>query len=123
MKDWALEHGATHYTHWFQPMTGLTAEKHDAFLSPTADGRCSASFPGKCSSRVSRTLLPSRPAASVRRLSPRLHGVGPTSPVFLLGDEYGRKTLYIPTVFYSYTGEALDRKTPLMALLWSRFPH
>ena len=115
MKDWALEHGATHYTHWFQPMTGLTAEKHDAFLSPTADGQVFGEFSGKM-------LIKGEPDASSFpsggiRSTFEARGYtawDPTSPVFLLGDEYGRKTLYIPTVFYSYTGEALDRKTPLM---------
>ena len=115
MKDWALEHGATHYTHWFQPMTGLTAEKHDAFLSPTPDGQVFGEFSGKM-------LIKGEPDASSFpsggiRSTFEARGYtawDPTSPVFLLGDDYGRKTLYIPTVFYSYTGEALDRKTPLM---------
>ena len=62
MKDWAIEMGATHYTHWFHPMTGLTAEKHDAFLSPAADGQVISEFSGKCSSVVNRTPLPSLPA-------------------------------------------------------------
>ena len=115
MKDWALEHGATHYTHWFQPMTGITAEKHDAFLSPTPDGQVFGEFSGKM-------LIKGEPDASSFpsggiRSTFEARGYtawDPTSPVFLLGDDYGRKTLYIPTVFYSYTGEALDRKTPLM---------
>lgn len=115
MKDWALEHGATHYTHWFQPMTGLTAEKHDAFLSPTPDGQVFGEFSGKM-------LIKGEPDASSFpsggiRSTFEARGYtawDPTSPVFLLGDDHGRKTLYIPTVFYSYTGEALDRKTPLM---------
>ena len=115
MKDWALEHGATHYTHWFQPMTGLTAEKHDAFLSPSPDGQVFGEFSGKM-------LIKGEPDASSFpsggiRSTFEARGYtawDPTSPVFLLGDDHGRKTLYIPTVFYSYTGEALDRKTPLM---------
>ena len=115
MKDWALEHGATHYTHWFQPMTGLTAEKHDAFLSPTTDGQVFGEFSGKM-------LIQGEPDASSFpsggiRATFEARGYtawDPTSPAFVLGDDGGRKTLYIPTVFYSYTGEALDRKTPLM---------
>ncbi len=109
MKDWAVSRGATHYTHWFQPMTGLTAEKHDAFLQPV-DGRMISSFSGK-------TLLSGEPDASSfpsggLRSTFEARGYtawDPTSPVFLIG-----RTLHIPTVFYSYTGEALDRKVPLL---------
>ncbi len=109
MKDWAVSRGATHYTHWFQPMTGLTAEKHDAFLQPV-DGRMISSFSGK-------TLLSGEPDASSfpsggLRSTFEARGYtawDPTSPVFLIGH-----TLHIPTMFYSYTGEALDRKVPLL---------
>ena len=115
MKDWAIEKGAAYYTHWFQPMTGLTAEKHDAFLAPTADGQVFGEFSGKM-------LIQGEPDASSFpsggiRATFEARGYtawDPTSPAFVLGDDDGRKTLYIPTVFYSYTGEALDRKTPLM---------
>ncbi len=109
MKDWAVSRGATHYTHWFQPMTGLTAEKHDAFLQPV-DGRMISSFSGK-------TLLSGEPDASSfpsggLRSTFEARGYtawDPTSPVFLIG-----RTLHVPTMFYSYTGEALDRKVPLL---------
>ncbi len=109
MKDWAVSRGATHFTHWFQPMTGLTAEKHDAFLQPV-DGRMISSFSGK-------TLLSGEPDASSfpsggLRSTFEARGYtawDPTSPVFLIGH-----TLHIPTMFFSYTGEALDRKVPLL---------
>ncbi len=114
MKDWAIEHGATHYTHWFQPMTGLTAEKHDAFMTPTEDGHVINEFSGK-------TLISGEPDASSFpsggiRSTFEARGYtawDPTSPVFLLEGPLGN-TLHIPTIFYSYTGEALDRKIPLM---------
>ncbi|WP_077073511.1 glutamine synthetase III [Mailhella massiliensis] len=109
MKDWAVARGATHYTHWFHPLTGLTAEKHDAFLQ-CVDGRMISSFSGK-------TLLSGEPDASSfpsggLRSTFEARGYtawDPTSPVFLIG-----RTLHIPTMFYSYTGEALDRKVPLL---------
>ena len=109
MKDWAVSRGATHYTHWFHPLTGLTAEKHDAFLQPV-DGRMISSFSGK-------TLLSGEPDASSfpsggLRSTFEARGYtawDPTSPVFLIG-----RTLHVPTMFYSYTGEALDRKVPLL---------
>ena len=109
MKDWAVSRGATHYTHWFHPLTGLTAEKHDAFLQPV-DGKMISSFSGK-------TLLSGEPDASSfpsggLRSTFEARGYtawDPTSPVFLIGH-----TLHIPTMFYSYTGEALDRKVPLL---------
>ncbi len=109
MKDWAVARGATHYTHWFHPLTGLTAEKHDAFLQ-SVDGRMISSFSGK-------TLLSGEPDASSfpsggLRSTFEARGYtawDPTSPVFLIG-----RTLHIPTMFYSYTGEALDRKVPLL---------
>lgn len=115
MKDWAIEHGATHYTHWFQPMTGLTAEKHDAFLAPTPDGQVFSEFSGKMLIRGEPDAS-SFPSGGIRSTfeARGYTAWDPTAPVFLMGDEEGQKTLYIPTVFYSYTGEALDRKTPLM---------
>lgn len=114
MKDWAMERGATHYTHWFQPMTGTTAEKHDTFLTPTADGQVISQFSGDM-------LIQGQPDASSfpsggLRSTFEARGYtswDPTSPAFLVSGPLGR-TLYIPTVFYSYTGESLDRKTPLL---------
>jgi glutamine synthetase len=114
MKDWALEKGATHFTHWFQPMTGVTAEKHDAFISPTADGRVILEFSGK-------ELVKGEPDASSfpsggLRATFEARGYtawDATSPAFLKEDTAG-VTLCIPTVFASYTGEALDKKTPLL---------
>ncbi|GAB1409357.1 glutamine synthetase III [Desulfovibrionales bacterium] len=121
MKDWAIEHGATHYTHWFQPMTGCTAEKHDAFLTPmvSAEGVTAVihEFSGKM-------LIKGEPDASSfpsggLRSTFEARGYtawDPTSPAFLLEHSRG-KTLYIPSVFLSYTGESLDRKTPLLRSL------
>jgi glutamine synthetase len=114
LKDWAVEHGATHYTHWFQPMTGITAEKHDSFLNPTFDGRAVAEFSG-------RELVQGEPDASSfpsggMRSTFEARGYtawDPTSPPFLLVTE-GGTTLVIPTAFVSWTGEALDKKTPLL---------
>ena len=114
LKDWAVEHGATHYTHWFQPMTGITAEKHDSFLSPTADGRAVAEFSGK-------ELIKGEPDASSfpsggMRSTFEARGYtawDPTSPPWLLVTPNGT-TLVIPTAFVSWTGEALDQKTPLL---------
>ncbi len=114
LRDWAVEHGATHYTHWFQPMTGITAEKHDAFLSPTADGRAVAEFNG-------RELVKGEPDASSfpsggMRSTFEARGYtawDPTSPPWLLVTPNGT-TLVIPTAFVSWTGEALDKKTPLL---------
>src|SRR6478735_4654379 len=113
-KDWAVEHGATHYTHWFQPLTGITAEKHDSFLSPTADGRAVAEFSGK-------ELVKGEPDASSfpsggMRSTFEARGYtawDPTSPPWLLVTPNGT-TLVIPTAFVSWTGEALDTKTPLL---------
>ena len=110
MKDWAVEHGATHYTHWFQPMTGITAEKHDSFISPAGDGRVIMEFSGK-------ELVQGEPDASSLpsgglRATFEARGYtawDPTAYAFIKGS-----TLYIPTVFCSYSGEALDQKTPLM---------
>lgn len=114
MKDWAIEKGATHYTHWFQPMTGITAEKHDAFISPTDDGKAIMEFSGK-------ELIKGEPDASSfpsgglrGTFEARGYSVWDcTSPAFLKEDA-GGVTLCIPTAFCSYTGEALDKKTPLL---------
>ena len=110
MKEWALEHGATHFTHWFQPMTGITAEKHDSFLSPTDTGEAIMEFSGK-------ELVKGEPDASSfpsggLRATFEARGYtawDPTSFAFIKGH-----TLYIPTAFCSYSGEALDKKTPLL---------
>jgi len=115
MKDWALEKGATHFTHWFQPMTGLTAEKHDAFISPTPDGKVIMEFSGK-------ELIQGEPDASSFpsggiRATFEARGYTAwdcTSPAFIREDKNGNVTLTIPTAFYSYTGESLDKKTPLL---------
>lgn len=114
MKEWALEHGATHYTHWFQPMTGVTAEKHDSFLSPATDSKPVLEFSGK-------ELIKGEPDASSfpsggLRATNEARGYTAwdcTSPAFLQEDAAG-VTLCIPTAFCSYTGEALDKKTPLL---------
>jgi glutamine synthetase len=114
MKDWALENGATHYTHWFQPLTGLTAEKHDSFYGPTADGTAMAEFSGK-------ELIQGEPDASSFptggiRATFEARGYtawDPTSPAFLLENPNGA-LLCIPTAFASWTGEALDHKIPLL---------
>ena len=110
MKEWALEHGATHYTHWFQPMTNFTAEKHDSFISPTVDGQVIMDFSGK-------ELVKGEPDAASfpsggLRATFEARGYtawDPTSPAFIKD-----RTLYIPTAFCSYSGEALDKKTPLL---------
>ena len=110
MKEWATENGATHYTHWFQPMTNVTAEKHDSFISPTGDGQVIMDFSGK-------ELVKGEPDASSfpsGGLRATFEAGGytawdPTSPAFIKD-----KTLYIPTAFCSYSGEALDKKTPLL---------
>ncbi|MDR2819219.1 MAG: glutamine synthetase III [Desulfovibrio sp.] len=114
MKDWAIERGATHYTHWFHPMTGLTAEKHDAFLSPTADGQVISEFSGKMliSGEPDASSFPSggiRSTFEARGYT----AWDPSVPAFIIDASYGA-TLHIPTYFYSYSGEALDRKIPLM---------
>ena len=110
MKDWAIERGATHFTHWFQPMTGITAEKHDAFIAPTRDGAAIMEFSG-------RELIKGEPDASSvpsggLRATFEARGYtawDPTSFAFVKDD-----TLYIPTAFCSYNGEILDKKTPLL---------
>lgn len=114
MKDWAIEKGATHYTHWFQPLNGVTAEKHESFISPTGSGRVIMEFSGK-------ELIQGEPDASSFpsggiRTTFEARGYtawDATSPAFLKEDTTG-VTLYIPTAFYSYTGDALDKKTPLL---------
>ncbi len=110
MKDWAVEKGVTHYTHWFHPMTGLSAEKHDSFISPTDNGKIIMEFSGK-------ELIKGEPDASSfpsggLRATFEARGYtawDPTSPAFIKDN-----TLYIPTAFCSYTGEILDKKTPLL---------
>lgn len=110
MKEWAVEHGATHFTHWFQPMTGFTAEKHDSFITPIGDGEIIMDFSGK-------ELIKGEPDASSfpsggLRATFEARGYtawDPTSPAFIKD-----RTLYIPTAFCSYSGEALDKKTPLL---------
>ena len=113
MKEWAISRGATHYTHWFQPLTGSTAEKHDSFISPTSDGRAIEKFDG--------TLLvqqepdaSSFPSGGIRNtFEARGYTLwDPTSPAFVWGE-----TLCIPTIFISYTGYALDNKMPLLKAL------
>ena len=110
MKDWAIEHGATHYTHWFQPLTGVTSEKHDSFISPTKDGRVIMEFSGK-------ELVKGEPDASSfpsggLRATAEARGYtawDPTSYAFVKDE-----VLCIPTAFCSYSGEVLDEKTPLL---------
>jgi glutamine synthetase len=114
MKDWAIEHGATHYTHLFQPMTGLTAEKHDSFLVPTGSGQAIAEFSGKelVKGEPDASSFPSgglRATFEARGYT----GWDPTSPAYIRETPNGA-TLVIPTVFVSWTGEALDKKTPLL---------
>ena len=114
MKEWALSHGASHYTHWFIPMTGGSAEKHDTFLEPTSTGSALAEFDGK-------TMIKGEPDASSfpsggTRATFEARGYtawDPTSPAFIMKEVNGA-TLYIPTAFVSYTEEALDHKTPLL---------
>ncbi len=115
MKDWAVERGATHYTHWFQPLTGFTAEKHDSFIAPADDGSVIMEFSGK-------QLIQGEPDASSfpsggLRMTAEARGYTAwdcTSPAFLKEDAVGNVTLCIPTAFCSYKGEALDKKTPLL---------
>ena len=110
MKQWAIEKGATHYTHWFQPMTGITAEKHDSFIAPSGDGQVIMEFSGKA-------LVCGEPDASSfpsggLRATFEARGYtawDPTSFAFVRDN-----SLYIPTCFFSYTGAALDMKTPLL---------
>ena len=118
MKDWAVERGATHYTHWFQPMTGATAEKHDAFLTPEPGTDAIINeFSGKMLSKGEPDAS-SFPSGGIRSTfeARGYTAWDPTSPAFLMENSSG-KTLYIPCVFLSYTGESLDRKTPLLRSL------
>ena len=114
MKEWAVEHGATHYTHWFQPLTGTTAEKHDAFISPQEDGSVIMELRGKELTRGEPDAS-SFPSGGIRAVfEARGYTMWDvTSPAFLY-DNGGTRTLCIPTAFCSYTGEALDEKTPLL---------
>ena len=110
MKDWAIEHGATHFTHWFQPLTGVTAEKHDAFLTPVGGGKAIMEFSGK-------ELIKGEPDASSfpsggLRATFEARGYTAWDPASYAFIKDG--SLYIPTAFCSYTGEALDTKTPLL---------
>lgn len=114
MKDWAIERGATHFTHWFQPLTGLTAEKHDSFISPRPDGSVLLEFSGK-------ELIQGEPDASSfpngglrATFEARGYTAWDTSSPAVVKDLQGVKTLTIPTAFISYTGEALDKKVPLL---------
>jgi glutamine synthetase len=114
LKDWAIEQGASHYTHWFQPMTGITAEKHDSFYAPSADGRSMAEFSGKELSRGEPDAS-SFPSGGMRSTfeARGYTAWDPTSPPWLLQNG-NSVTLVIPTAFVSWTGEALDKKTPLL---------
>lgn len=114
MKEWSMERGATHYTHWFQPMTGLTAEKHDSFLAPTEAGTAIAEFSGKELVRGEPDAS-SFPSGGIRATfeARGYTAWDPTSPAFILENPNGT-TLCIPTAFCSWTGEALDKKTPLL---------
>jgi glutamine synthetase len=114
MRDWAIEKGATHYTHWFQPMTGLTAEKHDSFLAPSEDGLAILEFSGKELVRGEPDAS-SFPSGGIRATfeARGYTAWDPTSPAFILENPNGT-TLCIPTAFCSWTGEALDKKTPLL---------
>src|SRR5579883_1318903 len=114
MKDWALEKGATHFTHLFQPMTGLTAEKHDSFLSPTGDGKALAEFGGKELVRGEPDAS-SFPSGGIRATfeARGYTAWDPTSPAYIYESPNGA-TLVVPTAFLSWTGEALDKKTPLL---------
>ena len=110
MKNWALEKGATHYTHWFQPMTGITAEKHDSFIAPVGDGRVIMEFSGKelVKGESDGSSFPNgglRATFEARGYT----AWDPTSSAFVRDG-----SLYIPTCFFSYTGESLDKKTPLL---------
>ena len=114
MKDWAIEKGATHYTHWFQPLTGLTAEKHDSFINPATDGSVLLEFSGK-------ELIQGEPDASSfpsgglrATFEARGYTAWDTTSPAVIKEQGGVKTLTIPTAFISYTGEALDKKVPLL---------
>ena len=113
MKTWAIEKGATHYTHWFQPMTGITAEKHDSFINPIGEGRVIMEFSGK-------ELVRGEPDASSfpsggLRATFEARGYTAWDPTSFAFVKDG--SLYLPTCFFSYTGDALDKKTPLLRSL------
>ncbi len=115
MKEWAMSKGATHYTHWFQPLTGATAEKHDSFIFPDFKGGIVTSFSGDelIQGEPDASSFPSgglRATFEARGYT----GWDPTSPAFIKYDDFGATTLCIPTVFCGYNGEALDKKTPLL---------
>ena len=113
MKAWAISLGATHYTHWFQPLTGATAEKHDSFFEPTSNGRAIEKFTGELLVQQEPDAS-SFPSGGIRNTfeARGYTAWDPTSPAFIIG-----QTLCIPTIFVSYTGEALDNKTPLLRAL------
>lgn len=117
MKDWAVEKGATHFCHWFSPLTGLTAEKHDAFITPTADDEALVEFSGKFLVQGEPDAS-SFPSGGIRSTfeARGYTGWDPTSPAFIMEGTNG-KTLCIPSVFCSYSGQALDKKTPLLRSL------
>jgi glutamine synthetase len=119
MKTWAMERGVTHYTHWFQPLTGATAEKHDAFFEPTSGGRVMEKFRGGALIRQEPDAS-SFPSGGIRNTfeARGYTAWDPTSPAFII-ESGSNKTLCIPTVFVAYTGEALDQKTPLLKALHS----
>src|SRR3982750_488526 len=114
VKEWAVEHGATHYTHWFQPLTGITAEKHDSFLQITSDGKAVTEFSGKELIRGEPDAS-SFPSGGIRSTfeARGYTAWDPTSPAFILENPNGTP-LCVPTAFLSWTGEALDKKTPLL---------
>ncbi|GAA4450323.1 glutamine synthetase III [Nibrella saemangeumensis] len=120
MKAWAVSKGATHYTHWFQPLTGETAEKHDAFFDITMDGKAIEKFKGGALVQQEPDAS-SFPSGGLRNTfeARGYTGWDPSSPAFLMDNGAGGKTLCIPSVFISYTGEALDYKTPLLKALLS----
>jgi glutamine synthetase len=113
MKDWAMQYGATHYTHWFQPLTGATAEKHDSFFTPTTDGRSIEKFAG-ANLVQQEPDASSFPSGGIRNTfeARGYTAWDPSSPAFIIG-----QTLCIPTIFVAYTGEALDNKMPLLKAL------
>jgi len=117
MKSWAMSKGATHYTHWFQPLTGTTAEKHDSFFEPTADGSAIEAFSGTALVQQEPDAS-SFPSGGIRNTfeARGYTAWDPSSPAFIMESKSG-KTLCIPTVFVSYTGEALDYKAPLLKAL------
>ncbi|GFR34920.1 glutamine synthetase III family protein [Thermobrachium celere] len=114
MKDWAIEKGATHYTHWFQPMTGITAEKHESFLNTVSEGKAITEFSGKALIKGEPDAS-SFPSGGIRStFEARGYTVWDATSYAFLKEDEGGLTLCIPTAFCSYTGEALDKKTPLL---------